>query len=127
MRYLKKFEGNKVKFPNVQKLNVDGFVVYLGKDSKSNDYMTFSILNSEDIWMHAKGVPGCHVGIKIEENLPTPELIKKVAEIAKKNSKAKEIENSTIVFCKRKFVKKVPGMNDGQVKVDYNNSNDIVI
>jgi predicted ribosome quality control (RQC) complex YloA/Tae2 family protein len=77
--------------------------------------------------MHTKGVPGSHVVIVVRENLPTPELIKAVAAVAKQNSKADATQKATVVYCKRKFVKKEPGLNDGQVKVDYKNSHDVVI
>jgi predicted ribosome quality control (RQC) complex YloA/Tae2 family protein len=77
--------------------------------------------------MHAKGVPGSHVVIRVRENLPTEDIIKKAAEFAKKNSKGKDKEKISIVYCQRKFVKKDPGMNDGQVKVDYVNSYEIVL
>ena len=77
--------------------------------------------------MHVKGVPGSHVVITIKDNIPTPETIKKVAEIAKSNSKAKGTDKSTIVYCKRRFVSKRPGMNDGQVMVDYKNAHEVTI
>jgi len=118
---------SKNKFPDVKKMDIDGFIVYIGKDAKSNDYLTFNMADDEDIWMHAKGVPGSHVVIRVMDNLPTETTIKKVAELAKKNSKAKRETNVPVVYCQRKFVKKEPGMNDGQVKVDYINSNDINI
>jgi predicted ribosome quality control (RQC) complex YloA/Tae2 family protein len=128
---IKKFnsfnESKKDKFPNVQKLDIDGFVVYVGKDAKSNDHLTFNIADKEDIWMHVKGVPGSHVVIRVRENLPTLELIKKAAELSKRNSKADKEEKATVVYCQRRFVKKEQGMNDGQVRVDYLNADEIVI
>jgi len=132
MRNLKKFksflyEGKKDKFPDIKTSEIDGFVVFMGRDAKSNDHLTFNVANDEDIWMHAKGVPGSHVVIRVRENLPTEEVIKKAAELAKKNSRAKDSESATVVYCQRKFVKKDPGMNDGQVKVDYVNAHDINI
>lgn len=120
-------EGKKNKFPNIKQMDIDGFIVYLGKDAKSNDHLTFNIADNDDIWMHTKGVPGSHVVIVVREKLPTPELIKAVAKIAKENSKASATEKATVVYCKRKFVKKEPGLNDGQVKVDYKNSHDVII
>ena len=99
----------------------------IGRDAKSNDYLTFIEAKDEDIWMHVKGVPGSHVVIRVFDNLPTPEVLKYVAELAKKNSKASKEQSVKIVYCKRKFVKKEPGMNDGQVKVDYKNSEEITI
>jgi predicted ribosome quality control (RQC) complex YloA/Tae2 family protein len=77
--------------------------------------------------MHAKGVPGSHVVIRVRENLPTDDVIKFAAEIAKKNSRAKAEQNIPVVYCQRKFVKKESGMNDGQVKVDYINAYEINI
>jgi len=128
---IKKFksfnESKKDKFPNVQKLDIDGFVVYVGKDAKSNDHLTFNVADKEDIWMHVKGVPGSHVVIRVRENLPIDSVIKKAAELAKKNSKASKDSKATVVYCQRRFVKKESNMNDGQVKVDYTNSYEIQV
>jgi predicted ribosome quality control (RQC) complex YloA/Tae2 family protein len=127
MKYLSYFEGKKDKFPNIQKLDIDGFVVYVGKDAKSNDHLTFNISSDNDLWFHVKGVPGSHVVIRVRENLPTETVIKSAAELAKKNSKASKDDKATVVYCQSRFVKKESGMNDGQVKVDYTNSYQIVV
>jgi predicted ribosome quality control (RQC) complex YloA/Tae2 family protein len=127
MKYLSYFEGKKDKFPNIQKLDIDGFVVYVGKDAKSNDHLTFNISSDNDLWFHVKGVPGSHVVIRVRENLPTETVIKLAAQLAKKNSKASKDDKATVVYCQSRFVKKESGMNDGQVKVDYTNSYQIVV
>jgi predicted ribosome quality control (RQC) complex YloA/Tae2 family protein len=127
MRYLKHFESKKNKFPDIKKIQIDGYNVMIGRDAKSNDYLTFIEAKDEDIWMHVKGVPGSHVVIRVVDNLPTPEVLKEVAELAKKNSKASKDQSAKVVYCQRKFVKKEPGMNDGQVKVDYINAEEITI
>lgn len=128
---IKKFnsfnEGKKDKFPNIKKVEIDGFIIYIGRDAKSNDHLTFNVADKEDIWMHVKGVPGSHVVIRVRENLPTLELIKKAADLAKRNSKADKQEKANIVYCQRRFVKKEQGMNDGQVRVDYLNAEEITI
>lgn len=112
--------------PNIKKYDIDGFVVYLGKDAKSNDYLTFELSNEDDLWFHAKSIPGSHVLIKVKDKLPSEQVIKKVAEIAAKNSKHKE-DNVTVLYCKKKFVTKEQDMVDGKVKVDYTNSYEIII
>ena len=128
---IKKFnsfnESKKDKFPNVQKKEIDGFVIYIGKDAKSNDHLTFNISSDDDLWFHVKGVPGSHVVIRVRENLPTETIIKAVAQLAKKNSKASKDDKVTVVYCQKRFVKKESGMNDGQVRVDYTNSYQIVV
>jgi hypothetical protein len=127
LRYNSFNESKKDKFPNIQKLEIEGFVVYVGKDAKSNDHLTFNVADKEDIWMHVKGVPGSHVVIRVRENLPTETVIKSAAQLAKKNSKASKDDKATVVYCQSRFVKKESGMNDGQVKVDYTNSYQIVV
>lgn len=117
------FVESRDKFPNLKKVDYEGFTIYVGRDAKSNDHLTFNIADNDDIWLHAKGVPGSHVVIKTTNyNLPTESVIRYAAELAKKNSKAKNQDNVEVVYCKRIFVKKESGMNDGQVRVDYINS-----
>jgi predicted ribosome quality control (RQC) complex YloA/Tae2 family protein len=54
------------------------------------------------------------------------EVIRKAAQVAAKNSKSND-EKVLIVYCKKKFVKKEPGMNPGQVKVNHNNAYEITV
>ena len=126
MKYIKYFFESSIEKSKIKKHDIDGFVVFQGKDANANEYITLELANEEDIWMHAKGVPGSHVLIKIKDKLPTETTIKKVAMIAAKNSKSTE-DMVKVVYCKKKFVKKEPGMNTGQVKVDYINSDEIIV
>jgi predicted ribosome quality control (RQC) complex YloA/Tae2 family protein len=121
-----KFIGeSKDKFPNIKTINVDDFTVLVGRDAKSNDYLSMQMANENDLWFHAKGLPGSHVVIKVKDNLPTPEIISKVAKIAAKNSKASG--TCTVVYCKAKFLSKTSDMKPGQVSVDYTNSQEIEV
>ena len=127
MKFIKSFlESKKSEKPKIKKHDIDGFVVYQGKDANSNEHITLELSNEDDIWMHAKGVPGSHVLIKIKDKIPTETTIKRAAIIAAKNSKSEE-DMVKIVYCKKKYVKKEPGMNTGQVKVDYINANEIIV
>ena len=107
--------------PKIQKLNIDGFEVLVGKNAISNDYLSIELSKDNDIWMHASGVPGSHVVISIEDEEPSEETIRKVAEIAAKNSKSNG-DFTKVVITTSKYVTKKEGMNDGQVLVDYKNS-----
>jgi predicted ribosome quality control (RQC) complex YloA/Tae2 family protein len=118
-------ESKKDKFPNIKTINVDDFTVLVGRDAKSNDYLSMQMANENDLWFHAKGLPGSHVLIKVKDNLPTPEIIYKVAKIAAKNSKASG--TCTVVYCKAKFLSKTSDMKPGQVSVDYTNSQEIEV
>src|SRR6056297_2489637 len=37
------------------------FEIYIGKNNKQNDFITFNLTSKEDIWMHIKNIPGSHV------------------------------------------------------------------
>ena len=127
MKFIKSFlESKKSEKPKIKKHDIDGFVVYQGKDANANEHITLELANENDIWMHAKGVPGSHVLIKIKDKIPTETTIKRVAIIAAKNSKSED-DMVKVVYCKKKYVKKEPGMNTGQVKVDYINANEIIV
>ncbi|MGH2514288.1 MAG: Rqc2 family fibronectin-binding protein, partial [Ktedonobacterales bacterium] len=44
--------------------SIDGFVVLAGKNSRQNEAVTFGEASANDLWLHARGVPGAHVVIK---------------------------------------------------------------
>ena len=123
LRY-KHFEA---KDNGIKRHLIDDFVIFQGKNAAANDFLTLELANEDDIWMHAKGVPGSHVLIKVSDKLPTLEVIKKAAQIAADNSKGNSGSEVTVVYCKRRFVHKRPGMNPGQVEVEYKNSNQIIV
>lgn len=118
-------ESKKDKFPNLKKLEIDGYQIIVGKDADSNDYLTTIMADPEDLWFHVKGVPGSHIIIRQKDRLISHEVKKQVAQLAAKNSKAKE--ECVVVCCKAKFVKKDSDMKPGQVKVDYKNAEEIKI
>ena len=90
-----------------------------------NDILTTEIAKPNDIWMHASGVPGSHVVIRVEEEYPTIEVIKKVAKLAAENSKGEG--KVKVVYTEAKNVKKKDTHKIGQVQVDYTLSNFIEI
>ncbi len=126
---IKKFstfrESKKDKFPNLKRLEIDGYQIIMGKDAASNDYLTTIMADPEDLWFHCKGVPGSHIIIRQKDRLISNEVKRQVAQLAAKNSKAKG--DCVVVCCKSKFVKKDSDMKPGQVKVDYKNAEEINI
>ena len=130
MKYIKSFFEAKKSKVNFQELDIkDGetqFKVFRGRDAESNEYVTFELSDDEDIWFHAKGVPGSHYLIKTDKKTPSDNLIEQVAKLAAKNSKSKTVE-TPVVYCEKKWVTKEPGMNLGQVRVDPNNSKVIIV
>ena len=45
-------------------ISSDGFEILVGKGSKDNDFLTFRVAKSIDLWLHAADYPGSHVVVK---------------------------------------------------------------
>ncbi|MCV4614773.1 hypothetical protein OFM04_33265, partial [Escherichia coli] len=55
----------KTQMPGCRRfLSSDGFEILVGKKDKDNDFLTFRIATSRDIWLHAADYPGSHVVIR---------------------------------------------------------------
>lgn len=119
-------ESKKDKFPNIKKMNIDGYLVLIGRDALSNDYLTINMADPDDMWFHVKGVPGSHIVVRNNGVDMSYETKLKIANISIKNSKCKD-SIASVVCCKAKFVKKDKNSNPGKVVVDYDNSEEIVI
>lgn len=109
---------SKKKFPNIKKMEIDGFEVLMGKDAESNDYLTMQMRRDGDLWFHAHGFPGSHIILRCGTRIPDQNTKIKIAELAVKNSKASGL--ATVICCPIGLVKKEPGSNPGKVKVENN-------
>lgn len=96
-------------------LDVDGYTVYIGRSAAMNDILTTKIARPNDIWLHASGVPGSHVVIRVEDTVPHKETIKAVAKLCAQNSKGKG--KIDVVYTEAKYVKKDSRHNVGQVSL----------
>lgn len=95
-----------------------GLSVLVGKNAKQNDELTTKFAKKEDIWLHARGVPGSHVVLQIigAKNKQVPkEAIEQAAEIAAFYSDAKTQSIAPVSYTQRKFVRKPKGAHPGAV------------
>lgn len=101
---------------------IDGFVVRVGKNARSNDQMIQKYSYKDDLWLHAKDVPGSHVLIKFQAGKPFPSpVIEKAASLAAFYSKRKNDSLCPVIVTPRKFVRKRKGDPPGAVVVDREN------
>ncbi|MBK8946532.1 MAG: DUF814 domain-containing protein [Ignavibacteriae bacterium] len=100
------------------------YKVYIGRDSKSNDYLSIKFANQNDYWFHARGLPGSHVVLRIDNSkeVVPKEIIKKAASLAAFYSKAKTAGSAPVSFTFAKFVHKKKGMEPGKVLLQKENS-----
>jgi predicted ribosome quality control (RQC) complex YloA/Tae2 family protein len=97
----------------------DGFVVWVGRNSRQNEIVTFDKGSPGDLWLHARGVAGAHVIIKFDGRRIPDDVIEQAAAIAAYYS-ASRTEASVIVdVTERRHVRKIKG--GGQGMVTYRN------
>lgn len=95
--------------------NIDNFDVYVGKNNKENDWLTFTFANKNDIWLHTKDIQGSHVILKNSGQNVSDDTLVKCAKLAVKHSKAKLSSNVPVDYCKVQYVKKPNGAKPGMV------------
>lgn len=87
--------------------------IYVGKNSKQNDYITLKLANKDDLWFHVKNFPGSHVILR--SNNYKDEDIKIAAFLAYKNSSVGNENKVDVDYTYKKNVKKAKGAAVGMV------------
>jgi predicted ribosome quality control (RQC) complex YloA/Tae2 family protein len=97
----------------------NGFKIWIGKNAQHNDTLTLKHTFKEDLWLHAKDVPGSHVVIKYQAGKKFPkDVIERAAQLAAFNSKRKTETLAPVAFTPKKFVRKRKGDPAGAVVVE---------
>ena len=101
----------------------DGLAIYVGRNARENDELTFGLAKSDDLWLHARGTPGSHVVVRLEKgNDPPPETIRDAATLALLYSDLKKSGKGDVIYTRRKWVKKAKGQAPGTVIVTQEKS-----
>ena len=96
----------------------DGFEILVGKGAKDNDFLTFRIAKSSDLWMHAADYPGSHVVVKNPNRQEIPQkTLLEAAQVAAFFSHAREQPKVAVHYTQKKFVNKPKGASLGLVSL----------
>ncbi len=99
-------------------VSADNFQILVGKGSKDNDYLTFRVAKSLDLWFHAADYPGSHVIIRNPNRLEIPnKTLLEAAQLAAFYSRAREQPKVAVNYTQRKFVGKPKGAAAGLVSL----------
>jgi predicted ribosome quality control (RQC) complex YloA/Tae2 family protein len=93
----------------------DGYVIYVGRNSRQNEQVAFRIANSDDIWLHARDVPGSHVVIRNDGRRISDDLIEKAASVAAYYSSKQRDAKADVDVTRCKYVKAIKGAGPGMV------------
>jgi predicted ribosome quality control (RQC) complex YloA/Tae2 family protein len=103
----------------------DGYVLWIGRNSRQNEQVTFRNARADDLWLHARDVPGAHVVIRNDGRRIPESLIESAAAIAAYYS-SRQLEIRVPVDVTRcKYVKAIKGAGPGMVT--YRNENTLVV
>jgi predicted ribosome quality control (RQC) complex YloA/Tae2 family protein len=99
-------------------MSADGLPIYVGRNAKENEELTLKFAHGEDLWLHAQGVPGSHVVVRLEKGAaPPPDTLKDAATLALLYSDLKKSGKGDVIYTRRKYVKKAKGRPPGTVTV----------
>jgi predicted ribosome quality control (RQC) complex YloA/Tae2 family protein len=95
----------------------DGFTLLYGRSARQNDALTFGLARPDDLWLHARGVPGSHVVIRATGR-PIPEsTVAEAARLAARHSKARADSAVDVIVTEKRHVRRIPGAPPGLVTV----------
>lgn len=101
----------------------DGLPIFVGRNARENDELTFGLAKSDDLWLHARETPGSHVVVRLEKGSePPPETIRDAATLALLYSDLKKSGKGDVIYTRRKWVKKAKGQAPGAVTVTQEKS-----
>ncbi len=95
--------------------STDGYPIYVGRNNRQNDELTFRLARKDDIWLHAQKVHGCHVIISCGGTTPPDDTVTQAAQLAAYYAETKGGKNIAVDVTAVKQVKKVPGGKPGMV------------
>ena len=93
--------------------STDGIDIFVGKNAAQNERLTGDARPNE-MWLHAKDMPGSHVIVKAEGHIPDSTLAQ-AATLAAWYSKGQHSSMVPIDYTLKRYVKKIPGGATGMV------------
>ncbi len=97
-----------------------GLEVWVGRNANQNDLLTQRHARKFDLWLHARGVPGSHVVLRLPNKTYQlgREAIEGAAAIAAWWSDARTSGLAPVIYTERKYVRKPRGAPPGTVRVE---------
>jgi len=103
------------KLPPMRFESTDGYPIYVGRNNRQNDELTFRLARKDDIWCHASKVHGSHVIISCGGTTPPDDTITQAAQLAAHYAETKGGQNLPVDVTPVKQVKKIPNGKPGMV------------
>jgi predicted ribosome quality control (RQC) complex YloA/Tae2 family protein len=93
----------------------EGFLILVGKNSRQNEEVTFHEAGSNDLWLHARGVPGAHVIIKSGGRQVPRRTLEEAAWLAAYYSQSRGNSSVPVDYTQQRYVRHMKGGGPGMV------------
>lgn len=103
------------KLPPMRFESTDGFPIYVGRNNRQNDELTFRLARKDDIWCHASKVHGSHVIVSCGGKTPPDNTLTQAAQLAAYYAETTGGQNIPVDMTTVKQVKKIPSGKPGMV------------
>ncbi len=117
--YLKAESGKKrmkqAKTAPMRFESTDGYPIYVGRNNRQNDELTFKSARKDDLWLHASKVHGSHVIIACAGVTPPDNTVTQAAQLAAYYAETGGGQNIPVDVTPVKQVKKPPNAKPGMV------------
>lgn len=118
LKYQKEEKAVEEVFPFKRYL-VKGFEIWVGRNAANNELLTLKYAHKDDLWLHARNVPGSHVVIKYQSGKPFPQdVIEKAAALSAYYSTLKNDSLCPVSYTQKKYVRKFKGGALGSMKME---------
>ncbi|HEU5316182.1 MAG TPA: NFACT RNA binding domain-containing protein [Chloroflexota bacterium] len=92
-----------------RRLKVSGFDVLVGRSGRGNDVLLAKEARPDDVWLHARGVPGAHVVVRSGgRQVPEP-VLRRAAALAAGQSRARTAPSVGVDYTLVRYVDRVRG------------------
>ena len=95
--------------------STDGYPIYVGRNNRQNDELTFKLARKDDIWCHASKVHGSHVIISCGGTTPPDDTVTQAAQLAAYYAETAGGQNIAVDVTPVKQVKKPANGKPGMV------------
>lgn len=109
----------KKSVPSHLSFDIDGCRILVGLTAKGNRYVTFEQASSNDVWFHARNIPGAHVILKCPAEEIPERAFDAAASLAAHYCRAASDETVVVDYTERKQVRHISG--SGPANVTYRN------
>ncbi len=103
------------KLPPLRFESTDGYPIYVGRNNRQNEELTFRLARKDDLWLHAQKVHGSHVIISCGGTTPPDDTVTQAAQLAAYYAETAGGQNIPVDVTPVKQVKKPPNAKPGMV------------